>query len=199
MKALDLFPVSIYQSQVEENESTWLKNKVLDDILEQTNNVEIPENWATNNIKTSWGTTNQVFVDHDNSFDTIFTKCLLSQFDRRFVFTLSGELWFNYYPEGAWQELHDHIPVANVKSHFSCIYYLSYDEEVHTPAQFYDPVAQLRPHSVSLNGVEDFYSPKVKEGTFLMFPTYLQHRVKPQKVSDTPRVTISFNVTVDDA
>jgi len=33
----------------------------------------------------------------------------------------------------------------------------------------------------------------------LMFPTYLQHRVKPQKVSDTPRVTISFNVTVDDA
>ena len=45
MKVLDLFPVSIYQSQVEENESTWLKNKVLDDILEQTNNVEIPENW----------------------------------------------------------------------------------------------------------------------------------------------------------
>ena len=88
MKALDLFPVSIYQSQVEENESTWLKNKVLDDILEQTNNVEIPENWATNNIKTSWGTTNQVFVDHDNSFDSIFTKCLLSQFDRRFIFTL---------------------------------------------------------------------------------------------------------------
>ena len=36
----------------------------------------------------------------------------------------------------------------------------------------------------------------IKEGDFLMFPTHLAHRVIPQKVSDIPRITISFNLRV---
>ena len=45
----------------------------------------------------------------------------------------------------------------------------------------------------------NWFAPKVSEGTFLMFPTYLYHRVKPQKKSsEKPRITISFNVSIDE-
>ena len=66
---------------------------------------------------------------------------------------------------------------------------------MHTPAEFQDPISAIRAHSLTLDKdfVGDFYIPQVKEGDLIMFPAYLQHRVLPQKVSDIPRITLSFN------
>ncbi len=76
------------------------------------------------------------------------------------------------------------------------IFRLSYDKSVHTPLEFSDPMLTTRALSPSLSRdyVSEYASLDISEGDFLMFPCYLQHRVKPQKVSDIPRVTISFNI-----
>ena len=68
--------------------------------------------------------------------------------------------------------------------HFSCVHFLSYDNDVHTPLQFCDPLSGTRFLSPSLSRdyVSEYVDLDISEGDFLMFPCYLQHRVKPQKV-----------------
>ena len=65
-----------------------------------------------------------------------------------------------------------------------------------TSTEFIDPISALRCHTITLDRdfIGDSYSPPVGEGDIIMFPSYLQHRVRQQKISDIPRVTISFNI-----
>ena len=52
MKALDLFPVTIYQTEVRNN--GYYKDLLLPKILEASEYLEIPEGWDTNKLKTSF-------------------------------------------------------------------------------------------------------------------------------------------------
>ena len=65
--------------------------------------------------------------------------------------------------------------------------------------RFKDPLHQLRNLSVELdrNDYSHIWKPNVKEGDFLMFPSYLSHCVKPGKPTpDYPRITIAFNFRI---
>ena len=54
-----------------------------------------------------------------------------------------------------------------------------------------------RSHSVNLKAERycDKYNPTIKEGDFIMFPSWLAHEVKPMPPTPgNPRITISLNL-----
>ena len=199
MKALDLFPVVVYQCKISNNDE--LKDMMLSDIVKESKSLKVPEGWAApDSLKTSWseGDIHNVLDKHQSELYSSYMECFDEIFDKEYEIKVSN-IWFNLYEEGASQELHDHITNPNGlmrPAHFSCIHFLSYDKNVHTPVQFCDPLGGSRFLSPSLSRdyVSGLIDVDISEGDFLMFPCYLQHRVKPQKVSDIPRVTISFNI-----
>lgn len=204
MEALDLFPVSIYRYQhTDDGEKEYIRNFILEDIIEESSRCSVPEDWATDNLKTSFPGGGSIIDKHGEFFYAIFRKFLKEMFEG-VLFDLHGDIWFNYYEKGSYQELHEHLSEIETRAQYSCIYFLSYDDEVHTSVEFHDPISLLRKHSCSrsfefkMGEVGEWFVPKVSEGTFLVFPTYLQHRVLPQKVSDKPRITISFNISIDE-
>lgn len=198
MKALDLFPVVVYQSKIYNNDE--LKEMMLDSIIKDSKSLNVPKGWAApDSLKTSWGEDiHDVLQRYKSELYSSYTECFDEIFDKDYEINVNNT-WFNVYEEGASQELHDHITNPNWlirPDHFSCVHFLSYDRDVHTPLQFCDPINGTRNLSPSLSRdyVSEYATLDISEGDFLMFPCYLQHRVKPQKVSDIPRVTISFNI-----
>ena len=120
---------------------------------------------------------NSILIDYYN-------KAITELFDKEVAWEIVDDIWYNYYEKGSYQELHEHIASPFQKIHFSCIHYLSYDKEVHTPAEeFQDPISALRAHSLTLDKdfVGDFYIPTVEEGDLIMFPAYLEHRILSTK------------------
>ena len=196
VEARNIFPLTIYQSEV--NDNPFLKELFLPSIEDSLPYLTIPEDWATDNLKTSYGNQNEILSGKKFSLlEKYYDDCINEFFDKEVEWEFAGR-WYNYYREGSYQESHDHLGTAIKPIHFSCIHYLSFDPEVHTSTEFIDPISALRCHTITLDRdfIGDSYSPPVGEGDIIMFPSYLQHRVRQQKISDIPRVTISFNVRV---
>lgn len=199
MKLLYLFPVVAYQSKISNNDE--LKDMILSDIVKESKSLKVPGGWvAPDSLKTSWDEEDihDVLDKNKSELYSSYTECFDEIFDKEYEIEVNN-IWFNLYEEGASQELHDHITNPNSlmrPNHFSCIHFLSYDKNVHTSVQFCDPLggARFLSPSLSRDYVSGVIDVDISEGDFLMFPSYLQHRVKPQKVSDIPRVTISFNI-----
>ncbi len=195
--AYNIFPVTIYKTRIKDN--NFLKEKIISGIEVALPELDSPENWATDNLKTSFEGEpkgKEVLVGKNNVLlKKYYSDAIYEIFDREITWEIADDIWYNYYDKGSYQELHEHIADPFQKIHFSCIHYLSYDKEVHTPAEFQDPISSIRAHSLTLDKdfVGDFYIPQVEEGDLIMFPAYLQHRVLPQKVSNVPRITLSFN------
>ena len=195
--AYNIFPVTIYKTRIEDND--FLKEKIVSGVEKALPELDSPEDWATDNLKTSFEGEpkgKEVLVGKNNVLLKKYYSDAISEiFDREITWEIVDDIWYNYYEKGSYQELHEHIADPFQKIHFSCIHYLSYDKGIHTPAEFQDPISAVRAHSLTLDKdfVGDFYIPQVKEGDLIMFPAYLQHRVLPQKVSDIPRITLSFN------
>ena len=134
-----------------------------------------------------------------STLESEYTKCFEEFFDKEYrIKIVDQNIWYNVYTDGEYQELHDHIGEALNPFHWSCIHFLSFKKGEHNPPEFKDPITQIRQLSVAMEKewVGEYYIPDVEEGTFLMFPTYLQHRVLPCVKTDYPRVTFSFNLRV---
>lgn len=200
MKALDLFPVTIYQTEISDND--YLKNLMLSEIMEASEYLTPPETWSTNKLKTSFQSEPEgidIIERYRSILESEYSKCLDEFFDKKYrVRLVDDNIWYNVYTDGEYQELHDHIGEALNPFHWSCIHFLSYNKGEHTPPEFRDPIAQIRQLGVAMerDWVGEYYVPEVEEGSFLMFPTYLQHRVLPCVKTDYPRVTFSFNLRV---
>ena len=195
--AYNIFPVTVYKTRIKDND--FLKEKIVSGVEAALSELDSPEDWATDNLKTSFEGEpkgKEVLVGKNNVLlKKYYSDAIYEIFDREITWEIVDDIWYNYYERSSYQELHEHIADPFQKIHFSCIHYLSYDREVHTPAEFQDPISAIRAHSLTLDKdfVGDFYIPQVEEGDLIMFPSYLQHRVLPQKVSDIPRITLSFN------
>ena len=198
--AFNIFPLTIYQNTINGND--YLKELLIPGIKESASESNVPEHWATDNLKTSFGGEpkgKEVLTKERNSLlIDYYSPAITEFFDKDTDWKVVDDIWYNYYEKGSYQELHDHMPNPFQKIHFSCIHYLSFDKDVHTPAEFQDPISHLRAHSVTFDRdyVGSYYVPTVEEGDLLMFPSYLPHRILPQKVCNTPRITLSFNFKI---
>ena len=191
----EIFPVTIFQSRVDDNEI--IKQNLVQPILDSTDELEIPEDWTTNKVLTSF--------DQEKDFIKKNRKILLENynhtieqfFDDRYELHFT-DLWYNVYLDGEYQEIHDHLYSKVNHSHFSFIHFLSFDEDEHQPPEFWDPLRSMRYLRLEMNSNNcgEVYVPKIEEGDLLMFPSYLQHCVQPGKRTEKPRITISFNAIV---
>jgi len=202
-KRKQIFPVSYYQGQVENNDR--LKQQLLPQINFKKNKVKVPEGWSTTKIITS--------IENDKANDFLYNSEELSNqyinviesfCDDDYVIEID-EIWFNYYIDGEYQEQHSHIDSAGDQRRkddklpptFSCVHFLCYDKEVHNPLTFKDPMSMTRSHSFEFESHQhdDLHYPDISEGDMIMFPSYLEHEVKAGKPTpNNPRITISFNL-----
>ena len=195
-KRKQIFPVSYYQGQVENNDR--LKQQLLPQINFKKNKVKVPEGWTTTKIITS--------IENDKANDFLYNSEELSNqyinviesfCDDDYTIGVS-DLWYNYFHNEEYHELHDHVSESiDKKCQFACVHYLCYDKKVHKPVYFLDPIHLLRKHSVEFDShdyTEEFW-PDINEGDLIMFPSYLLHRVERSKPTpNNPRITISFNI-----
>ena len=202
-KRKQIFPVSYYQGQVENNDI--LKEQLLSRINFTKNKVQVPPGWTTTKIITSINSdkVNKFLYDNEELskqyLDVIESFC-----DDDYIIEID-EIWFNYYIDGEYQEQHNHIDSAQDQRRridkltptFSCVHFLCYDKEVHNPLTFRDPMYMTRSHSFEFASHEyqDNHTPDISEGDIIMFPSYLEHEVKAGKPTpNNPRITISFNL-----
>tara|TARA_R100000005_G_C4939645_1_gene164760 strand:- start:70 stop:687 length:618 start_codon:yes stop_codon:yes gene_type:complete len=198
--AYNIFPLTIYHTSISDND--YLKELLVPKIEKAIPELEIPKHWATDNLRTSFESEpkgKEIFTKENNSIlIDYYNEAITELFDKEVAWEIVNGIWYNYYEKDSYQERHEHIASPFEKIHFSCVHYLSYDKKVHTATEFRDPISALRAHSLTLDRdfVGDYFMPTVEEGDLIMFPAYLEHRIFPQKVSNTPRITLSFNFEV---
>ena len=194
-----LFPIHLHQIHIRENLS--IQREVLSSIQKcyEEKDLPIPDGWLTDKLYTSF---DQDELNHkifkSEKIHELYMKYVSSVFDKPVKFSLE-DMWFNYYVNGEYQEEHHHINMTPFLPpvHFSCVHYLKFDEEQHTSTTFHDPISTLRAHSFEMdsNYYKESWTPKVKEGDLLIFPSYLVHHVeKSQPTPDNPRITVAFNL-----
>ena len=97
----------------------------------------------------------------------------------------------NYHIDYAWfqEELNGMFhPVHNHGYGMSCICYLEFDPEYHTPVQFLSPYPEFS------TGITQYYSPEnVESGSLLAFPSMLNHYTIPNQSSKSRKI-LSFNI-----
>jgi len=198
-----IFPVTYYKDTIENNDE--IKESLLPILNERYKNLEPPDSWITNKLHTSF---NRIDDDHDELFfsghnfyqkilEKSYKKCFENFFNAEYIISIKS-IWYNYYLENEYQEWHNHLGSIFSPAHFACVHFLSYDNEIHQPTVFKDPLDKFRDHSYELEYDYCMQNiPNIKEGDLLMFPSYLDHCVHPVKKSQKcPRITISFNITL---
>ena len=105
--------------------------------------------------------------------------------------------WINFYREGAFQELHNHVGHG---CQLALVYFLNYNQQEDGRFYFYDTNTEIVSSDLAtlFNGpVGSFGSivyPNVAEGDILIFPSYLHHGVSPHNAAQV-RATVSCNLS----
>lgn len=199
----EIFPITIHHGSIKDNEK--IKSFMVP-LIEETkdhNKNKVPGGWFTNKLITSFGNdevNDILFGDTEVGIElqSYYMKTLESFFDDDWEATVEN-IWYNYYVNGEFQEAHSHLSGSISPTTFACVHFVSFNPKLHSPITFSDPIASLRNLSLEFKSsrYHEKYTPKIKEGDFLMFPSYLQHEVKPSPPSpDYPRITISFNLKI---
>ena len=131
---------------------------------------------------------------------------ILSGF-KKFIFDLTAEnkplpknielndIWFNCYKEGQYQESHDHLGY-DFKSPFSFIYYLKLPLNGSRKTVFVNDGYKKNKffYSDNLNILETEHSPNLKEGQYIIFPSFLTHYVIHHEDINEQRITLAGNI-----
>ena len=194
----NIFPCHYFHSRVEDNEA--LKRVLLPYVAQTLDDVkEPPDGWLTNNLKTSFENeeiNKNFFTDNDmakevhrqygNTLKTFFEQ----DYDAEII-----NLWYNCYENGEWQEAHRHMGDPLDPIHFAAVHFLSFNPKIHQPLVFNDPLMIYRAGGIDQTYCNEKYYVHAKEGDLIMFPSWMEHEVKPgPPTPDYPRITLSFNV-----
>jgi hypothetical protein len=198
-----IFPITYFQDNISNNDE--LKGILLSKIKKEYEQLEPPKEWLTNKVHTSFSSVEskrKLFFDEDQLYekflDPAYGKCFDHFFDKPYQISIDN-IWYNYYVDDQYQEWHTHLGDAFSACQFSCIHFLSFNPKIHEPPVFSDPCLTTRYHSINIDssGYGEHHSPKIVEGDFIMFPSYLQHCVYPVKnTQDYPRITIALNIKI---
>jgi hypothetical protein len=120
------------------------------------------------------------------------------------------DVWYNYYKKYSNQETHNHTHLyleQNQFTFFSAVHFLKISDN-HPTITFYNPVGVSPSYGISEKVQTYFkdeinhsfmfrnFSLKVRQGDFIIFPSFLEHAVFQQKIDD-PRITIALNIRSD--
>lgn len=147
-----------------------------------------------------WTEAKDVYTRYVNKF-------LIEFFGHLPKWHFQGDVWYNAYSSNQTADIHDHLP-----DHFSVVHFLKFNPEVHNPIEFVNPNEQLAKHVRRfspglINSIDRFHQdhslfverfmPTVNEGDIIIFPSSMLHGV-PLSLSDEVRVTVAFNIVIDE-
>lgn len=85
-----------------------------------------------------------------------------------------------------------HTPHNHGNSGLSCVIFIKFDPKYHCPTVFIDPNLSSDSHMAPLNEMP----PGIREGSMIVFPSYLTHYTLPN-LTEEDRVILSFNMFFD--
>ena len=189
----------VYWTKVENHE------KIKEKYMKKIQNNENRTYWPFCNVKTTFDMKNN-FLDNEDINEIIWDKIddMIYQVNKssdmkiKPTNSLLKEYWLNFYENNNFQELHNHLVNPKVIDgvtyypSFSGIYILHDENDVNNTVfnanyGVHLPFLPLfEQFSVDTSKYDD-----VKEGVVIIFPSTLQHLVKP---CSKERITIAFNV-----
>lgn len=95
-----------------------------------------------------------------------------------------GNCWFEKATKYKFHSCHNHGPVG-----YSAVCFIKFKQKEHTPTVFMNPITADDRNN-------NFVPPGVREGSLLIFPSYLSHYTAPN-LSDTERIILSFNMATE--
>jgi len=91
-------------------------------------------------------------------------------------------MWSQKYYKFSRHDIHHHGQKG-----YSCILYIKYNVDVHKPTRF------LSPFNNFTSGSTTWFSPDVREGDLILFPSTILHE-SPTQTTDEERMILSFNL-----
>lgn len=85
-----------------------------------------------------------------------------------------------------------HTPHNHGNCGLSCVVFIKFDPKYHTPTIFIDPYLA----SDSSIAPQNSMPPGIREGSMIVFPSYLMHYTLPN-LTDVDRIILSFNLTFE--
>lgn len=186
---ISMFPTFVWQ--------TMLKNEVYQTINESILNKLAELKQSISNISPSGNWQSNQKLHELKEFQALIS-CVNTTTTGVLEFLKIGHNGFNI--TGCWANLNSKSAIHRNHSHpnnfLSGVYYVQAPEGADT-INFHDPRIQtgiIRPPVTELtNENTDQVVVRVKQGMFLLFPSWLQHSVDPNQ-SDQTRISISFNI-----
>lgn len=170
--------------------------------------VAIPPKWECV-LHSSYQSNNpdmKLDTDYLHSVYSKYVVSFLSEYRLRAGQYNIHDPWYNVFSKSHFQEFHTHLPCD-----FSVVHYAVFDNTQHLATTFINPsiiVSQatkaFRPNLMSKldsnlqehSCFMEYYTPQnIKQGDLIIFPSYLNHFVKPNS-SDKKRITITFNIEI---
>jgi hypothetical protein len=124
---------------------------------------------------------NKDSINYLNINLTDILGCLLKPYCKNFVFNVT-DIWLNKYNKNNYQGSHVH------PSDFSFIIYYKVNKSY---TVFNSPVKNML-ESINSNIFFKDYEPNLKQGDIIVFPSYLEHWVKP----NSNNITIAGNIKI---
>tara|TARA_B100001250_G_scaffold56137_1_gene43373 strand:- start:1511 stop:2086 length:576 start_codon:yes stop_codon:yes gene_type:complete len=181
----EIFPTKIFRYQLESHQD--LKDKYLKDMIKSYEECRYdkPDGWVCDKVATSFNQ-KQIIKEVPDEYAKIVDELMDREWEGKFDF------WHSVYKNGESQEVHHHLPAW-----WSGIHFLKFNKEEHKAPIFWDParLAKGFSNSGAFSGLEKFV-PEVREGDFIVFPSYLEHCVPAGYYNDY-RVTIAVNLRVN--
>ena len=166
-----MFVIPSHKFQV----SNWEEKKSL--LYKLYDNAQLTNNDPESNVHTDFTQGNYIDDVCNILNDDIVRFC----YEFKLQDVRIKRVWFQRYNDGQFHQPHNHGPRG-----WSCILYVKFDPTVHEATRFIAPFYDLLGNPIA-------YTPEVKEGTILFFPSMLLHYVSPTK-TDKTRVILSFNL-----
>tara|TARA_R100000388_G_C7160916_1_gene119166 strand:- start:79 stop:597 length:519 start_codon:yes stop_codon:yes gene_type:complete len=151
-----------------------LKQKQIEKVLKK-----YPEHRLNGPFFTNRGETDISFM---HTFNEIFKKefeYMCQSLESNLVLT---DVWSVSYKKGDY-----HVPHNHGSKGYSAILYLRYDNN-HPSTVYFQPWNDV-------NDVGKFETPEVKEGSIVVFPSFVEHMSRPNPISKHKRI-ISFDLKV---
>ena len=200
----NLFSIPVWKKHLEV--SCDIENDLLNQIeknYEQNDPHLKPDNWNcivhSSNQKHNNINYDQIVPLYKKEYENFVSENNLNLNTHNYF--IDGKPWYNYYVKYSNQEIHSHIKLENnCFPLFSGVHFLKLSKD-HSQLTFYNPnqLSILYNHTNFFkNDIKSSFRYKIfeldiKQGDIIIFPSFLEHAVFPQKIDD-PRITISFNI-----
>lgn len=133
----------------------------------------------------------QTFVDEDFSTTEVINEHFIDELQFISEIFNCGILVNNsWFEKSSYNR--QHPPHTHGNCGLSCVVFIKFDPKYHTPTIFIDPNLSSDSMSAPLNQMP----PGIREGSMIVFPSYLSHYTLPNQ-TDVDRIILSFNMSFD--